>query len=47
VRKGSEDYALMLEWFDKVGYNADIAGNAKKYGIQPTRFAEWATNAKW
>jgi uncharacterized protein YbjT (DUF2867 family) len=43
VRKGSEDYALMLEWFDKVGYNADIAGNAKKYGIQPTRFADWAS----
>ena len=25
VRKMSEDYALMLEWFERVGYNADIA----------------------
>ncbi len=42
VRKTSADYALMLEWFDRIGYNADIAGNAKRYGIRPTRFAEWA-----
>ena len=26
VRKNSEDFALMLEWFERVGYNADIAG---------------------
>jgi uncharacterized protein YbjT (DUF2867 family) len=42
IRKYSEDVALMLEWFDAVGYNADIDGNAKEYGIQPTRFDEWA-----
>jgi len=42
IRKQSEDYALMLEWFDRVGYDADIAGNAKKYGIEPTRLADWA-----
>ena len=24
VRKNSADFALMLEWFDRVGYNADI-----------------------
>jgi len=29
VRKMSEDFALMLEWFDAVGYDADIAGNAR------------------
>jgi uncharacterized protein YbjT (DUF2867 family) len=38
VRGFSEDFALMLEWFDGVGYDADISGNAKAYGIEPTRF---------
>jgi uncharacterized protein YbjT (DUF2867 family) len=47
VRKASEDFALMLEWFDAVGYNADIAGNAKTWGIAPTRFADWAAKAAW
>jgi uncharacterized protein YbjT (DUF2867 family) len=42
IRKMSEDYALMLEWFDRVGYDADIAGLEKKYGIKPTRLADWA-----
>lgn len=42
IRKFSEDLALMLEWFDSVGYNADIAGNAKELGIAPTSFADWA-----
>jgi len=47
VRKAGEDYALMLEWFDRVGYDADIPGNAKRYGIKPTTLAEWATSASW
>jgi uncharacterized protein YbjT (DUF2867 family) len=47
VRKFSEDIALMLEWFDRVGYNADISRNAKRFGIEPTRFAQWAENADW
>jgi uncharacterized protein YbjT (DUF2867 family) len=47
VRKSSEDYALMLEWFDAVGYDADIAGTAKEFGVTPTRFAEWASRAAW
>jgi len=47
IRKFSEDYALMLEWFDKVGYNADIEKNAKESGIRPTRFADWAKTVKW
>jgi len=47
VRKASEDYALMLEWFDAVGYNADIAGNQRTYGIAPTRFADWAGKQGW
>ncbi len=47
VRSWSEDFALMLEWFEKVGYNADIAANAKKYGIQPTTLKEWAAAVEW
>lgn len=47
VREASEEYAVMLEWFDAVGYDADIAGNARKYGVKPTRFAEWAAQQEW
>ncbi len=47
IRKFSEDFAVMLEWFDRVGYDADIAGNARESGIRPTRFAEWAARQKW
>ena len=46
VRKNSEDFALMLEWFEKVGYDADIAGNAKTYGVKPTSLKEWAVTLK-
>jgi uncharacterized protein YbjT (DUF2867 family) len=42
VRKNSEDFALMLEWFDRVGYNADIDGVQKKLGIKFMKLAEWA-----
>lgn len=47
VRKFSEDFAIMLEWFDAVGYNADIPGLAKESRIQPTNLAEWASKIAW
>jgi uncharacterized protein YbjT (DUF2867 family) len=47
VRKGSEEFAIMLEWFDRVGYDADIEGNAREFGIRPTRFREWAASQDW
>lgn len=47
IRKFSDDFAIMLEWFDEVGYNADIDKNAKESGIKPTRFAEWVKTVKW
>jgi len=47
VRKASEDYAMMLEWFDRVGYNADIARTSQEHGIRPTTLAEWAATAHW
>ena len=46
VRKNSEDFALMLEWFEAVGYDADIAGNARTYGVKPTSIGEWAAHLK-
>jgi uncharacterized protein YbjT (DUF2867 family) len=42
VRNNSEDLALMLEWFEQVGYDADIEGNAREFGIRPTSLDEWA-----
>ena len=42
VRKNSEDLAIMLEWFGDVGYDADIAGHAREFGIRPTTLEEWA-----
>jgi uncharacterized protein YbjT (DUF2867 family) len=47
VRKASAEYAIMLEWFETTGYDVDIAGNAKAFGIRPTAFAEWARSVKW
>ncbi len=47
VREFSQDFAIMLEWFDRVGYNADIAGNAQEFGIAPTSLKEWAAAADW
>jgi uncharacterized protein YbjT (DUF2867 family) len=47
IRQSSADFAAMLEWFDRVGYNADIAGNAKLFNLKPTSFSEWAKRQKW
>lgn len=47
VRKYSEDFALMLEWFDRVGYDVNVAATAARFGIAPTSFAVWAAAADW
>jgi len=47
VRKFSEDFAIMLEWFDAVGYNADIEAMAKESGIVPTTLPQWAAKVDW
>jgi len=46
IRKNSEDFALMLEWFEAVGYDADIAGTAKTYGVTPTSLKAWTASLK-
>jgi uncharacterized protein YbjT (DUF2867 family) len=47
VRAWSADYAVMLEWFDRVGYDVDIPLLSKKYGIRLAKFDEWAIRADW
>ena len=47
VRKWSEDYGIMLEWFDRVGYSVDIPTLEKTHGIRPTKLEEWATAVRW
>lgn len=42
VRRNSEDFAMMLEWFGRVGYDADIAGLQREFGIAPTTLDAWA-----
>jgi uncharacterized protein YbjT (DUF2867 family) len=47
VRRQSEDYAVMLEWFDHVGYNVDIARLEEDYGVRLLRLPGWAAQANW
>lgn len=46
VRQNSEDFALMLEWFDKVGYSAKIDELEGKWGIKPLTLREWVRAQK-
>jgi len=46
IRKNSDDLALMLEWFEAVGYDVDMAANTKGYGVKPTSLKEWASKLK-
>jgi len=41
VRQYSEDTAVMLQWFERVGYSADIAGLEREFGRALTRLPEW------
>ncbi len=41
VRQNSDDVAKMLEWFDAVGYSADIPALEPKWGIHPLTLTEW------
>jgi len=45
VRQNSEDTALMLEWFERVGYSADIAGLEREFRRTLTKLPEWARRA--
>jgi uncharacterized protein YbjT (DUF2867 family) len=47
VRKWSEDFALMYQWFDRVGYDVDIPALSKNYGVKLCTLPEWASKVKW
>jgi len=42
VRQYSNDMALMLQWFERVGYSADIAGLEREFGRALTKLPAWA-----
>ncbi|MFL5344060.1 MAG: NmrA/HSCARG family protein [Hyalangium sp.] len=48
LRATSEDMARMFEWFDKVGYSADLAALRRELPEVPWRsFEEWARAQDW
>ena len=47
IRSFSEEYAIMLEWFDDTGYSADIEGTTGEFALPPTRLAEWVPRQDW
>src|SRR5580658_5392462 len=42
VRQYSKDMAVMLEWFERVGYSSDISGLEREFGRQLTKLPDWA-----
>ena len=42
VRKNSADMAIMLEWFERVGYDADIPALEREFGIKTLKLGAWA-----
>jgi uncharacterized protein YbjT (DUF2867 family) len=42
VRQYSKDTAVMLQWFERVGYTADIAGLEREFGRALTKLPDWA-----
>ena len=48
VRQQNEDLARMFEWFDRVGYDADIVGLRSLYPeVDWHRFSVWAREQSW
>jgi len=46
MRKAMPDFAKMIDWIDKTGYDVDIPGLTKKYGIRPMTFEHWIKKVK-
>ncbi len=42
VRQFSQDMALMLEWFERVGYDVDIPALEREFGHTMSRLPDWA-----
>jgi uncharacterized protein YbjT (DUF2867 family) len=48
ARSSNNDLALMFEWFDRVGYDADIVGLRSLYPeVDWHRFSDWAGEQDW
>ena len=48
VRQQNEDLARMFEWFDRVGYDADVVGLRRLYPeVDWHRFSVWAHEQDW
>ena len=48
IRQQSEDAALMFEWFDRVGYDVDIAALHRDFPeVRWHSFADWAGEFDW
>lgn len=48
VRAQNKDLALMFEWFDRVGYDADVVGLRELYPeVNWHRFSDWAREQRW
>ena len=46
VRANSEDFALMLEWFDAGGYTVDIPSLESRWGVRPQTLKQWVRAQK-
>jgi uncharacterized protein YbjT (DUF2867 family) len=42
VRQYSQETASMLEWFERVGYSADVGGLEREFGRTLTKLPDWA-----
>jgi uncharacterized protein YbjT (DUF2867 family) len=48
VRQQNEDLARMFEWFDRVGYDADVVGLRLAYPeVNWHRFSDWVREQDW
>jgi uncharacterized protein YbjT (DUF2867 family) len=48
VRQQNEDLARMFEWFERVGYDADVVGLRELYPeVNWHRFSAWAREQHW
>ena len=48
ARAQNEDLARMYEWFDRVGYDADVVGLRELYPeVDWHRFSDWAREQRW
>jgi uncharacterized protein YbjT (DUF2867 family) len=48
LRAANEDYAKMFEWFDRVGYSADVARLRREYPeVGWHTFEQWAKEQSW